>query len=403
MLTPFSRVRWVWCVLILLAPATLASDWPRAEVELSGKIAALTGPGVVALDVVNHSSIASADVEEIRRGITAALAASNVRVWQPDQAGIKIQVTLSENLQNYVWVAVVQKAAEEVTVAMISTPRPEGVLAAQNAPAMTLHATPLLSRADPILDVALIEGNPRRMLVLGPFLVAEYEWNNSAWAMAQVTPVSSLHAFPRDVRGRIIPAKDHLFDAYLPGLVCRSTAAMPLSMNCAHSDDPWPLQTEEFGLSGFFSPARNFFTGAIVPGIGKQKSAPPFYSAAAIPRTNYTLWVLGGVDDEVHVLDGINQLTLPKTRWGSDVAGIRAGCRAGWQVLATSADTESGDSLEVFDFPDREPVALSQKLSVNGNVTALWTARDGNSAIAIYRNSETGNYEALQLTLTCGQ
>lgn len=403
MLTSFLRVCWAWCVLILLAQAAFASDWQHAETELAAKISVLTGPGVVALEVVNRSSIAPSDVEEIHRGIISALGTSNVRVWQPDQAGTKIQVTLSENLQNYVWVAVVQKSAEDAAVAMVTTPLPEGALAAQNAPAMTLHATPLLSRADPILDIAVLDGTPRRMLVLGMFLVAEYEWNNTTWSMAQVTPVSSARAFPRDVRGRIIPAKDHLFDAYLPGLVCRSTGAMPLSMTCSHSDDPWPLQTEEFGLSGFFSPARNFFTGAIVPGIGKQKSAPPFYSAAAVPRTNYTLWVLSGVDGDVHLLDGINQLALPKTHWGSDVAGIRTGCRPGWEVLATAPDAESGDSIGAFDFPDREPVALSQKLTVNGNITALWTARDGNSAIAVYRNSETGNYEALQLTLTCGQ
>jgi hypothetical protein len=40
---------------------------------------------------------------------------------------------------------------------------------------------------------------------------------------------------------------------------------------------------------------------------------------------------------------------------------------------------------------------------LNGTVTALWTSRSGDSAIAIYRDSDSGNYEAVQLTLTCGQ
>jgi hypothetical protein len=174
-------------------------------------------------------------------------------------------------------------------------------------------------------------------------------------------------------------------------------------LDCSPSDDPWPLQTPEFGLSAFFSPARNFFTGAIVPGIGKQRLAPPFYSAAAIPRANYTLWILSGVDGGLHLLDGINQQTLGKIHWGSEIAGIRTPCRQGWQVVASSAENDAQGSLQAFDFPDREPVAVSQKLNLNGTMTGLWTAGDGNSATAVYRDSESGNYEAVQLTVTCGQ
>ena len=61
------------------------------------------------------------------------------------------------------------------------------------------------------------------------------------------------------------------------------------------------------------------------------------------------------------------------------------------------------DSVQAFEFPDREPVAVSQPLELNGTVTALWTSRPGDSAIAVYRDSDSGNYEAVQLTLTCGQ
>jgi hypothetical protein len=205
---------------------------------------------------------------------------------------------------------------------------------------------------------------------------------------------------PRDLRGRIFLRKDHLFDAYLPGLICRSSG---LNMNCQQSDDPWPLETEELGVSGFFSPVRNFFTGALVPGIGKQKSAPTFYSAAAVPRQNYTLWVFTGLDGQLHLLDGINDQVATKIHWGSDIAGVLTACRQTAQVIATAPGEDSQDSLQAFEFPDREPQAVSQKLALQGTLTALWTAQTGDTATAVIRNSDTGKYDAVQINLTCGQ
>ena len=172
-------------------------------------------------------------------------------------------------------------------------------------------------------------------------------------------------------------------------------------MSCSPSEDPWPLQTQ--GLSAFFSPARNFFTGALVPGIGKQKSAPPFYSAAAVPRANYALWIFAGIDGQVHLLDGINQQVLGKIHWGSNVAAVHPACRPDSLVLADAADSEPAESIQAFEVVDREPAAVSPKLTVNGSITALWSAPNGDGAIAVYRNSSTGNYEALQLTFDCGR
>jgi hypothetical protein len=219
--------------------------------------------------------------------------------------------------------------------------------------------------------------------------------------MIQSLAISSPNPLPRDDRGRIFIRKDHLFDAYLPGLICHSTNSAPLSMRCSPSEDPWPLQSQ--GLSAFFSPARNFFTGALIPGIGKQNSAPPFYSAAAIPRANYSLWIIAGLDGQVHLLDGINQQVLTRIHWGSDVAAVHPACRPDSLVLADAADSEATESIQAFEVPDREPAAVSPKLSLNGKVTALWSTPDGANAIAVYQNFSTGNYEALQLNFDCGR
>jgi hypothetical protein len=400
-----SRVRLACCAIALCAFSSLASaaDWRQLTAQLSSKISAATGPGVIALDIANRSSISAAEVENIRRNLTDILANSGVRVWQPEQAAGTVKVTLSESLQNYVWVAEIQQGTNELSVAMVSMPRPESATNAQNSPPLTLHATTLLSQPDPILDIAVIEGSPRRMMVLGGNSVTPYEFREGRWLPGQSLAINHARPLPRDLRGRIVPRKDHLFDAYLPGMVCHSTSAAPLGMTCAGSDDPWPLQGEDSAVSAFFAPARNFFTGALVPGIGQQKSAPSFYSAAAVPRDKYALWILTGVDGQLHLLDGINQQTLSKIRWGSDIAAIHAACRVGSQVLATDAGNDSPDTVQAFEFPDREPVAVSQKLELNGNVTALWTAQNGDNAVAVFRDADNGNYEADLLNLACGQ
>jgi hypothetical protein len=401
MMLPSSRVRWALYLCLLFSQLSFAGDWRDPVSQLAAKVAVATGPGVVALEISNRSSIGSADVEEIRRELTSALATSGVRVWQPDQAAANIKLTLSENAQDYVWVAQIQSGTSDAKVILVSTPRPDVAPSAPNAPPVTIHAATLVSQADPILDVAILESTPPRVVVLGRAAITIQEFGNQRWAVVQSLPIRSPNPLPRDSRGRIFLRKDHLFDAYLPGLACRSTNSTPIAINCSLSEDPWPLQTQ--GLSAFFSPARNFFTGALVPGIGKQNSAPPFYSAAAVPRANYALWIFAGLDGQVHLLDGINQQVLSRIHWGSNVAAVHPACRTDSLVLADAADTETAESIQAFEVADREPAAVSPKLTVNGSITALWSTPSGENAIAVYKNSSTGNYEALQLTFDCGR
>lgn len=394
------RALWV-SILLLIGSQALAADWRQPESELAAKIASITGPGVIALEVGNRSSISSADVDQIRRELTSLLAGSGVRVWQPDQASATVKLTFSENLQDYVWVAQIQQGANQQNAVIVSTPRPGSAVTAQAALPLVLHITTLISRPDPILDLAIVESTPRRLLALGRAAVTIYEFKDGHWLSDADLPINSPVPLPRDLRGRIFLRKDHLFDVYLPGLFCRSANSALLSIACTRSDDPWPIETEDVGLFGFFSPTRNFFTGALTPGIGSQKSGPQFYSAAAISKPNYTLWVLSGTDGHTYLLDGLNQQVAGKTRWGSDLAGIRAGCRPGGQVIATTSEDDGRDSLQAFEFPDREPQAVTPKTDLNGNVTALWTDQDGQSAMVVFRNKDTGNYEAIQINLAC--
>jgi hypothetical protein len=198
--------------------------------------------------------------------------------------------------------------------------------------------------------------------------------------------------------------KDHLFDAYLPGVVCSATSGTTFYVHCSQSDDPWPLGSEVSSLNAFFSPTRDFFTGVLTPGIGQQKSVSAFYSAAPIARGNYVLWLFAAVDGKVHTVDGMTDLALSEAGWGSDIASVKSTCGLGWQVLATgNSDGNRPDSVRAFQFPDRDPVAVSEAIAMNGPVIALWTEPSGSTAVAIARNLRTGQYEAFRLAISCGQ
>lgn len=393
----------ILAALLLDMPAAQAADWTAPEAQLAAKIAAVTGPGAVTLDIANHSSLTRAEFTEINRGLRSALEASGLQFVGPDQAAATVQIFLSEDLQNYVWLAQIHQGTNPVSVVMVSVPRSGAMVAPRDNEGVTIHKALLWSQPDPILDVAVVDVYPANMIVLDDHQVSLYKQEGNHWQLEQSLAVAHLHAWPRDLRGRLVLRKDHLFDAYLPGVFCRSTAVPPLALNCFESDDPWPLAASQFNLSAFYSSARNYFTGALAPGIGGQKSVISFYSAAPLPRDKYTLWILAGVDGQIHLLDGISDQHAGKLDWGGDIASVNTGCGSGWDVLATGNGDGPEDSVRAFEAGDREPVAVSAPVEFQGRITALWTEASGTNAVAIMQDGERRNYEAYRLSFACGQ
>lgn len=388
-------------VLILLGGAS-ASDWRAPAEQLARKIVAATGPGAVAVDVTNRSSLSKGDSDEIRRQLLTQLAAMGVRFVSAEQAAATVRISLSENLESYVWVAEIHQGVNESSTIMVSAPRPADAPPVREAATLALHKTLLWSQQDRILDATMVEGSPAHLIVLDPSNVTLYRFQDSRWQTEQILSIAHSRPWPRDMRGHLILRKDHLFDAYLPGVFCQSSGTAPLSMKCRDSDDPWPLGADSLNLAAFFTPARNFFTGVLAPGIGKQTTAPAFYSAAALPREKYTLWLFAAVDGQVHMLDGVTDLTIGRLGWGSDIASLHTGCGLGWQVLVSVAGDGPTDAVRAFEIADREPAPASAPLEFAGSLTALWTGADG-SVTAVTHNSETGEYEAFRLTISCNQ
>lgn len=398
-----SRVHSFFFFLICFfwGPMAVATDWNPLAQELARKIAAVAGSGNVALSITNLSSLLPKETEDIDRNLRVQLVSLGVHAVGAGQATTSVDVTLSENAQGYLWVAVVHRAQTEPAVVMVSFARLETSTPVQELPPVSLRKTLLWIQSRQILDVLVLEqsGTPR-MVVLDPETIGLYRVANGRWQQEQSLPLAHSMPWPRDLRGRLIQRPDHGVDAYLPGVICQIPAGST-NVACRDSNDPWPLSAQ-FALAGFFAPSRNFFTGVLTPGIGRQTTISKFYSAAPIVRQNVVLWMTAATDGTVHLLDGSSEQTLGM-RWGSDVASVRSSCGSGWQILATQPGLGSGDAIRAFEMPERNPVPVSLATEFAGPVTALWTESTGASVIAVSKNAATRTYEAYRVAVACGQ
>jgi len=423
-----SRLVFCLCVALcffLLLPGlvmcSLAADWSVPEQQLARKIVAVTGPGAVALTVENRSSLSKRESEIVSAGLHSALETLGLRFVKPEQAAATVAISLSENLNAYVWVAEI-RLGDKVSIEMVSKPHVDGVVSTRDSVPLSIRKLPVWAQEEQVLDVLVLEENttPTHLAVLGPEDVSLYRLQGGKWQREQALGVAHTRPWPRDLRGRLIPGKDHLLDAYLPGVICHSTNGASLTLSCQESDDPWPLVAGSAGggvsanfpslvastlpaipqVGGFFASTRNFFTGALAPSVGKFATVPKFYSAAFLPRGRYVLWLFAAVDGQIHMVDGVSDQPA-RLNWGSDVASLRTACGAGWQVLATSSGVPGSDSMRAYELPDRDAVPVSAALDFGATVTALWTEAKGDTAIAVTRNGETGSYEAFRVVVAC--
>jgi hypothetical protein len=404
------RLGWLtsFFLAIVFCPSPLcASDLANAARQLAHKIAADAGPGAFALEVTNRSSLDDKSAREVRTALEAELNVAGLRATKAEQAVGTIKVVLSESLREFVWTAEIVIGVDERKVVLVSLPRPSTATPFAVALPILLKTTLLFAQEQPILDAALIEmPGGSRLIVLDAGKVAIYRQAGvtpaGRWELESSLAIAHSRIFPRDLRGRLLLRRDHFFDAYLPGTFCRTNPSAPVTLTCNDSDDPWPLTADDNGVRAFFALSRNFYTGALSPGIGKVSNVPAFYSAAAFPRSTYTLWIFAGVDGSLHLVDGITDQLIRGAKWGSDLAAIHSNCGIGTQLLVSDSGDKERDGLRAFEIPDRDPVVASAEMEFDGRIEALWTENSGTAAMAIVRRKGTAGYEAYRVSISCG-
>jgi hypothetical protein len=396
--------------LASLVPVAHAANWDQPAADLAKQIAALAGPGPARLTMRNESSLPVTDVPVIRRLIERDLRAFGVLTSSSESATL-LRVTLSENLQGGIWVAEVVEGTE-TRVAMLPVALGTPAITA-NGPAITLRRTLLLTESDPVLDAQIFTVNGiQRVLVLEPDRIVSYMRNaaplvangQTGWLQDQTFSVAHTRPFPRDLRGRLVAAQDHLFDAYLPGVACSgSMAVAQLAVTCQDSDDPWPISPTQ---RAFYNAMRDFYTGILAPGYAMDIA--PFYQASDIPRASGSAMLLDETDGRVMLIE--NNVLRPVSGandWGSDFAMLRSGCGSGAQVLVSgSGAAVAGDSLRAWEIVGSEAVAVSAPLSIDGTVMAIQGTTtqaigDGNSATVIVRRAAPARYEVWNVSALC--
>ena len=416
---------WAVVALMCVLPAARAANWEQPSADLAKQIAALAGPGPAKLILRNDSSLASAEIPVIRRLLERDLRGFGVVTGGSESATL-IRITLSENLRGGLWVAEVVEGTEtRVTMLQVSM---ETVGPSAGGSGVTLRRSLVITEADPVLDAQIFSiGGVQKLVVLEPERIVTYERNaaalvasgsaQSSWMEDQRFAIAHTRAFPRDIRGELMPAQDHLFDAYLPGVLCSSTgASTQIAVGCSDSDDPWPISTPGSGAGSssgsnpgpqraFYNALRDYFTGVLAPGVSME--LPPFYQAADFPRPTGTALLLNGLDGRVMLIE--NNILKPVSGandWGSDFAVIRSGCGSGVQVLVSgSGAAATGDSLRAYEIAGREAIAVSAPVTVEGAVVAIHTANgaasEAASATVIVRRDAPTRYEVWNVAALC--
>lgn len=372
-----------------LAPRAFAANWEQPAAELARQIAALAGPGPARLVLRNNSALSAAEIPSVRRQLERNLRSYGILAGPSDSA-TEIRVTLSQNQQGGLWVAEILEGTESrVTMLPVALP---AAATLSGGPNLTLRRTLLFAQPGQILDAAVlnIDGGPL-LLVLSPDRIAAYTRNANTlaaigaastpdWRESRSFPIPHTRPYPRDPRGRIVPAQDHLFDAWLPGVLCTGTAlGGQLSVSCSDSDDPWPVSSTQ---RAFYNASRDNFTGLLAPGYGIDLA--PFYQAAEIPRPTGPALLLAEIDGRVLLLDNSTLKPVSGTAdWGSDLALIRSSCGSGAQLLVDgSGAAAAGDTLRAWEIPGREAIPVSPPLPIDGAITAL-NATPGTTEAAI--------------------
>src|SRR5581483_2829938 len=176
-------------------------------------------PSAITLSFDNVSSLPAADQDSLKRSITAGFRSASVRLVKAENAVAEIQITFSEDWQNFVWVAAIRQGTSNQVV-IRKFPKPAAA-SSLRAPTLTVHKNVVWQQEAPILDF-LIDGP--NLYVLEPEQIAVYANENGKWRPRQTLAIVHEQIWPRDLRGRLqminAGGASPQITAFLPGTLC---------------------------------------------------------------------------------------------------------------------------------------------------------------------------------------
>ncbi len=193
--------------------------WTEAAGELAAKILTHVAPPLTAtISQRNISSLGEDKVLQIRRALRSELRRRGLLLSGSKQAAVEIQVTLSENVEGYIWVAEIRNGSSH-DIAMIAVARPEAGPPRSVAEPLNIRKIRIYEQPEPLLSFVALDNVAAaptetpvaaRALVLSLDAVSlcekseEAQKINSSWQKRESAPIPRLRSWPRDTRGRLI-------------------------------------------------------------------------------------------------------------------------------------------------------------------------------------------------------
>jgi hypothetical protein len=356
----------------------------------------LAGPQkTISITVKNISSLTEAETAGIRQAIEAELGRRRFHLKPASSVEMQVEVTLSEGVSGYVWVAQVPSGDTDRTT-MITVPKASD---ATPGPLPVIARNIVGQRAQPFLDFVWKELVVGRITTFRVLEGADLASRSGEGTDPIPDPAQVERKFTsRDPRGEIVDPTYGQTRAMISGALC--IHGLDLGWFCG---DPqgglWPFAN---GIGSHYVFARNYFTGLSFGPETPELKQPAFYSIAFRQLDHGEWWITTELDGKARLYQGDPPTVF--SGWGDEIATIETGCDREWQVLVTGAgDWTRPDHIQIYEIRERQAVAVGQPLEFPGPILALWPSTDMRSARVVSRNLQTGMYEASIVSVTCSE
>ncbi len=358
--------------------------------------------------VTDVSSGAPIDLQWLRKSVESEITTEGGRLVQfamgsaePPSADAQVRIAISHNEHGYVLIAQIALGdAKQIVVAPVAA---APVNAGPPPPTPVLQRKIVWEQTDPMLDFA--EGSPDSnhtlWYILGPDRLSAYEFSGASQILHVDERFSRLYT-SRDSRGRLALTDPTHVTAWVAAVRCEGLWSPGFAVSCSPNiGQQWPMGTVNWA----YDPTHNFFTGAVTLSAGIITHYPPFYSAAFAPDArggNTSRWILAGLNGQALLFTGGAQPAAIFFDWGSDIASLNSTCGSAWQVLVTGpGDWTEPDRIQLYQIANRQATAVGEPLQFPGPVLSLWPSTDSQTARVVFRNLQTGLYEAATLSVGC--
>ena len=383
----------------------MPEEWTIRVGTLAGQIAEAARPSkAIALEVQNISSLPAADVEMIRQAFQKQLANRGIRIAA---TGVDVKVTLSENIERFLWIAEIRRKGE-ATVFIANLEGKASANVAVVRQSVVLQRELVWQQAEPMMDFLVsdvsADGRPQ-MFVLEAKRILSYRKENGEWKPSETFAIPVPDHRPRDIRGQI-DAAAHLFTFRLSDAQCSGGATVSFELKCEKgATAAWPLVAggQDRGFMAIVE-GRNYFGGDLDVYGYAEVEAPPFYSVAVMKQLKGADWILAEVDGKSRRYNDAKKAAEVYSGWGDEVVSVASGCGTDWQILASGTGDWTGpDRLRSYNVEKETVVADSEPLEFSGPILTLWPSLDARTARVVSKNLQTGMYEASILTAGCSR